>query len=586
MLYLILIWTGLGTACLILGCRLLQHLAANSVHRLGDRLILSAWLGLGLFSIQLLATALIVPLTPPVGLGSIVLSMSVALLHKATRLELQGWIQRLNTHKLRKNVVACYTACCIVIAFFSTQPVSWIDTGLYHYGLVRWLAQYGVTPGLALINSQFGFVSAWFALLAPFNSVEGAGRASTAMNGFVLLLALLQLCIALFQIWSQRYRRVTPNDTKARSTFSRSAALSCSSALPCSSELDHSSALARKNNRDSIPIDKAGFSAWFLFIFSLVSLLLLTQTSLLASVSVSASPDPAIALFVGVTAWSLLVTDTFEQPLVGPSLIPLTLAIVTLSLKLTALPLLAVTFIYYWIKQPGFIRLGFGSCYTFVLLLPFLLSQTLTSSCPLYPSTLGCIRLPWHLKASQVNQLAAQTHGGSNWFGQPPAGVNRHLWLAQKWIESNQSSQLMALLIVLSIAIGLYCLLRQKPSLQSAVFWLVILAWLGSLFSLLKAPLFRFGMGFMLLLPVLAAALLCTQLWQVYWTRYRRDRTRKRTSQAKAWQLVASFLGACQKVKAVQTTYIPLTLSLVAVYFITQGYFNTVLIAPPATPSH
>lgn len=66
----------------------------------------------------------------------------------------------------------------VVIANLTTQRVTWYDVGLYHFGSIRWLAEHGAVPGLALINSKFGFTSSWFALAAPFNPEIFGSRVS------------------------------------------------------------------------------------------------------------------------------------------------------------------------------------------------------------------------------------------------------------------------------------------------------------------------------------------------------------------------------------------------------------------------
>ena len=33
-----------------------------------------------------------------------------------------------------------------------TQEITWVDTKLYHLGAIRWLSDYGIVPGIALIQ--------------------------------------------------------------------------------------------------------------------------------------------------------------------------------------------------------------------------------------------------------------------------------------------------------------------------------------------------------------------------------------------------------------------------------------------------
>lgn len=476
MLYFLTVWTGLLGVCLAIGFRVLSGVApdiasgaasgvssdivldADRGLRLGDRAIVAAWLGLVLLSISLLLVAIALPLSPMVGAGVVFAWLWVSFALRSVRRDVLAGVQALPLFAW-----VGYGVCAISIALFSTQPVTWIDTGLYHYGLIRWFSEYGVTPGLALINKQFGFMSAWFAIAAPLNPVWLNGRASGLMNGFVLLLLLLQTVLTGARILTHRAR----------------------------------------------------YSDWFLAGFSVCVLGLLTQTKLLSVIAVSASPDiPVVALIV-VTAWSFLLFPSREnldrkpnQIRDNSALIPLMLAVGAASMKLTALPLLVVSAGYcLFVHAFGWLRLWKISLLTLALWLPFLTSEILVSSCPLYPAKVLCFKLPWARPAETLAQLAAASHGWGNWYGNPPTGVNRTLWLIQQWVQSNASSQFSAVLIVLSVFAAFYLLLRRSlPPLSGRLWVFLTLAIVGIVFMLLKAPLFRFGMGYLLLLPMLCVS--------------------------------------------------------------------------------
>ncbi|NJM96551.1 MAG: hypothetical protein HC800_04525 [Phormidesmis sp. RL_2_1] len=494
-----LVWTGLIALCLIVGCLVLHWMQVEQQLRLGDRAIAAVWLGLSILAISLLATAIFLPLSPPIGLAVAAVWLLFALSFGAVRAELRDGWARLSV-ALRVWLMG-YGLWAGIIAVFASQKVTWIDTGLYHYGLIRWLSEYGVTPGLALLNGQFGFMSAWFAIAAPFNPPGLEGRASAVMNGFILLVAIGQMAIVLGRILRQR----------------------------------------------------ALLSDWLLLLLSLTVCLLVTQTHLLSVITVSASPDIVIALLTVMVAWSILIVaeptvDSAKgfyqqsQPsnvepsnvepsnvpvegshsstmgdAIGPALLPLVLSVAAVSMKLTALPLLVVAGAFYFYNHLSFKGLAIGSLVIGGLLLPFLTSEIVVSGCPLYPSTFACLDLPWSPPAAQMQSLLAASRGGTAWFGQPPPDVNPYLWLFQQWFAFNQSSKLIVLLLVLSgaMAVGL---LRRSPQIfersrRMAMVWLVILSVIGIGFMLQAAPLFRFGMGYLLLLPALTGAIILER-WQ------------------------------------------------------------------------
>ena len=475
MLYFIAIWIGLFAVCLTVGCGWLHWLQAGRIDRTGDRVAAALWLGLVILAISVLAVAIFVPLSPLAGTVAAAPWLLLALKSPAVRTELSQWAS-----KLSYGLLLMYGLCSAVIAAVISQKVTWLDTGQYHYGLIRWFAEYGVTPGLVLLNPQFGFVSAWFALTAPFDVAAFEGRVGPVLNGFILLVTVLQIAIALSRI--------------ARS--------------------------------------RARLSDWFSLIFLSAVCILLVRTPLLAVITRSPSPDSAIALLTVAVAWSILIVGTAAegddgQEIISGALIPLVLSVGAVSIKLTALPLLPIAFGFYLLRGVRHIspsvclkRLGAAGLLTFLLLLPFLASEVLVSGCPLYPATTACLDLPWTKAAADTQQLAASTHGWGRWFGQPPSGANRTLWLIQQWIASNSSSRLITILILASacsIAYLLRLFLTRKLSNQFySLFWLTVLAIVGTAFMMLKAPLFRFGMGYALLLPVLSISILgnaWTQQW-------------------------------------------------------------------------
>ncbi len=476
MLYFIAVWTGLLAVCLTVGCGWLRWLHGDVINRSGDRVMLSIWLGLVVLAISSLAIALFMPLSPLAGIAAILPWLLLALKSPAVRAELSHWASYVSYQLLLG-----YGLCAGAVAVFISQRVTWLDTGQYHYGFIQWLGEYGIVPGLALLNPQFGFVSAWFALAAPFNATAIDGRASTVMNGFILLVAVLQIAIALSRI-----------------------------------------ALSRALLRD-----------WFSLLFLLAVCILLVKTPLLAVITVSPSPDSAIALLTVAVAWSILVVSAAEidPARVGMSadLIPLVLSIGAVSIKLTALPLLAIAtgfYVFRGIEEKNSLsnslqRSAIASSLLLLLLMPFLASEVLVSGCPLYPSTAICLDLPWTHSIAATRALAENTYGWGQWFEQPPSSVNRPLWLLQQWFMSNQSSKLITALILASIGsiIHLLTSLRTKKLRISrfySLFWLAALAIAGTTFMMLKAPLFRFGMGYVLLLPVLSVSVIFH-----YWTRRR-----------------------------------------------------------------
>jgi len=138
MLYFIVAWIVLLMVCCLIGTALINVLQADNFERVGDRTIAAVWLGVVILAISLLAMSLVLPLSPPVGaLISISLS-ALSLLSQRTRNEIAALRSRLSP-----NTILGFFSLELGVAAITTQQVTWIDTGLYHYGVIQWLSRLG-----------------------------------------------------------------------------------------------------------------------------------------------------------------------------------------------------------------------------------------------------------------------------------------------------------------------------------------------------------------------------------------------------------------------------------------------------------
>ncbi|MEQ9482407.1 hypothetical protein [Coleofasciculus sp. F4-SAH-05] len=85
--------------------------------------------------------------------------------------------------------------------------------------------------------------------------------------------------------------------------------------------------------------------------------------------------------------------------------IPLILSAGAVTIKLSALPLLPIGFLFYLMGNQLTIkikRLLTGSAIVILLLSPMVLYSLTTSGCPLYPSTFMCLDLPWSVSIEKA----------------------------------------------------------------------------------------------------------------------------------------------------------------------------------------
>ncbi|HEY9654278.1 MAG TPA: hypothetical protein V6C50_02195 [Crinalium sp.] len=457
MLSLLFAWTILFIFCSIIGAGVLNDLNASSFEQQDDRQLLAAWLGLVLLATGLLTTSLLLPLSPLVGLAVALALCGVALRSSSTRQEVRHWSVTLSRRKLL--AVALLS---VGVAAIMVQPVVWIDTGLYHYSLIQWLARFSAVPGLALLFSNFGFTSSWFALAAPFNTGIFTGQMLTVATGFALLLAVCQFFLGL--------------------------------------------ARGLQN--------QAQISDWFAIAYFGVLGLLIAIVEVHRNILVSTSPDLPIAFLIGIVAWAVIVianapaAPSPKATFFSEAFIPLLLAAGTVTIKLIALPILAISFLLFAVMQKQWRKTVAGGVLAGLMLLPLMAHGIITSGCPLFPSTAICLALPWSPLAKSVQAVSDNTSNWVTWY-KPPPGVNPWLWSFQQWFGNSETHKILLGFMVLSVVVTPFLARKAVLKRVSGQLWLLTSGLAGTLFVMKTAPVSRFLLPYTILLPTVAIALYC-----------------------------------------------------------------------------
>ncbi len=462
MLYFLLIWMILAIASLVIGTGLLASLGVVPLKRLGDRVIVSLWIGLLCLGVSYLALALGIPLSPGVGLATLGGLSLLSLSHPQSRAMLRDlWAQATLGRSLGVLGLA------LLAAMFTTQKVTWPESAWYHYGASRWLGEQGAVYGLVLILKNLGITSIWFALNAPFNHAGVEFRAGAVLNGFIGVLALLHMWVSLSHI------------------------------------------------RDRT----AHLSDWFITVFYSLLLLYTVISQEMQLIIASPSPDWPIVLLIGVGAWSLLVsTDRTLSPhpashQISATLMPLILATGAITIKLSALPLWGITLLTYGIAA----RKHIGHQYwrhavlaggvLVCCLVPLSIVGVRLSGCPFYPAPYFCLDVPWTLPSSEIQHFASETHSLREWFGDAPSGQSPYLWLFWQWLSSAPLNRVMFALILLSLGSAIYLVWLFRFGTTLGQVALLLLGLGGTAFISRAGPLIRFALGYLLVLPTLAIVL-------------------------------------------------------------------------------
>ena len=514
MLYFLLSWCLLLGVSLALGSVVFSDLAPRRLDRLLDRVLIAIWLGLGVTAIVLLLVSLVTPLSPVVGLALFVTVMirsavqwkdlKAAIVPETVLETIDAPIQhsprQISPTKSSKRILLGAGLVAVGLAAWLDRPVVWNDTGYYHYSLIQWLGTYGTVPGLSLLFNNLGFTSAWFALATPFNPVVFEGRAVAVTNGFAFLLLLGQWAIGLRSIFPQNQRPGYSKQSRLADYFS---------------------------------VVWGGL---------LIPVTLFMKP--LSEILISPSPDLPVTILVGAIAWVMfLVGDRAETGAKNSNLksldfrdrlIPVMLAVMAVSFKLIALPLLPITLLFALWRQPMRVWLMTGVM-TLCGLLPLIVGNLITSGCPLYPGNLLCLNLPWTPAKSAIEQVAQGTHGWTSWYGTPPPGANPWLWSLGAWWSSSIKEKITAIGIILALlstigVIGLGVIGRSGLKVKSLMqklddrpeLWVSLMGVLGISFVMLTSPFFRFSAPYILTLLAMSGAVVWSKVKSKVWT----DRTR------------------------------------------------------------
>jgi len=475
MLVLILLWLLLSVITFTIGLGLLYILRADCLHRQGDRLMIALWLGLFTLAWALFTVSLLFPLSPWVGLAVAGGLMAIALTQRNTSQEGRRMLKTLVQMPWRWKIAG--VALTLATAFFSAQGIIWFDTGLYHYQAIEWFRQYGTVTGLALIHHRFGTSSSWFALAAPFNFGIFSAKITACIGGFTFLLALLHSSLILKRIIDQNQ----------------------------------------------------GFSDWFLGL----SFFLVIPTLFWSSLPFATSPDQPILFITIIIAWLILWISQHRTSAQDQSiLIPLILTGMSTAVKLSALPLVALAFVFYVFHQADdsvlkgdwkiqnlktiilelIFKLTFlkallhGVFVSLALITPLLVFNTITSGCMLFPSTLFCFNLPWSMSLARVQATYQEIKEWNRWIGLEPN--DEFLGWLRPWVDAEGQFAFLGICAIITLIL---LLIYHRQTIVPGQSYLMVMSILGITYVMFTAPTWRFGLNYACILPAFLLAEYCHQ---------------------------------------------------------------------------
>ncbi|MCS7080597.1 MAG: hypothetical protein NZ585_11210 [Chloracidobacterium sp.] len=457
MLITLAVWILLATLASVIGSACLAGSAGTNPT---ERFVVAVWAGVGVLANLWLVAALGTALTPWV--AAVVAAVAVGAALRLSQLRLV-WLENV---RLRSPAALFSFTAVTVAAAVAVAPVTLIDTGIYHYPAMRWLAEYGVVKGTALLDVQLGYASTWFALFAPFTHGGMKTRTAALGGGFALALWLTSAVLSGLRI-------------------------------------------VRGVGRTS---------DWFLVWATALGVGALSQVEGLLP---SSSPDVPTAALIVTTAWVILSGEQSPDGVRAGGQWATVLAGVAVGIKLTAAPLLLVAGWLDW-RAAGYGRraaLGLAAIGG-AALLPVTLARVVASGCPLFPSKLFALSVPWRYEMNpwQVadgtpRELTVAIRDQARWDWGALASPRYsdgplNGLLDWRWLPDWPSHEpVAAALLAGGLSATLVMLTPPMRCLRVPGWgWMLALGWLGGAYVLTQAPSLRFGVGYFVIPPALGLA--------------------------------------------------------------------------------
>lgn len=97
-------------------------------------------------------------------------------------------------------VLLLFILLSVIISYYSLQNVTWYDTYLYHFNIVRWIHDYPVIPGLANLHDRLGFNSILFSFAAYIDNFFMSGNSVRISLSFLIVATIANVLKILFSM--------------------------------------------------------------------------------------------------------------------------------------------------------------------------------------------------------------------------------------------------------------------------------------------------------------------------------------------------------------------------------------------------
>ena len=207
--YLLILATWVTWFIAIFGIGLIAGSPFRFNARFRDKVDAAPWLGLALLLLLVSAANLAVPLGGSAGSTVATLFIVLGWITTVTFLvrncgRIVNGIRGIFTWRHLPNLVFVALIVCalfLLVRFATAEPMDG-DTGLYRMGAINYASEYGTVPGLANIQSRYGFNSSLWSLSALLGNGLWAGEGYRLVIG--LLVTVLLTATAIRVAWPRR----------------------------------------------------------------------------------------------------------------------------------------------------------------------------------------------------------------------------------------------------------------------------------------------------------------------------------------------------------------------------------------------
>lgn len=462
----ILSWLWIGITSFLLGFAAMQGIGKATGEGITDYkqdsveiYILMGLLCLTVYS-QIFSLVSGIGFAATVIVGVLCLVVAIAL-----RIQIKQYFIRLYTQIREKKVSVILIMVAFVLfmllVYISSGSTWHYDTDLYHAQAIRWIEEFGAVKGLGNLHNRFAYNSAFFCLQALFSMKFAVNQSLHSVNGFVTFL-LLSYAFSTLSIWKKERLKIS----------------------------------------DFL---KIGLFIYFGYL----------ENSLLISSPGSDVLTLCMVLYISAK-WAELAERGEKSPVPYGILCLLAVWTVTIKLSSAFLVFLAVYPIILMVRQKKWKQIDVFLAMGLVIILPFLIRNIVISGYLVYPyAAIDLFDVDWKMAASVAADDSKEIMAwGRGLTSRALYDADFCTWFP-KWYDNLQTeTQVLFIanfvcMVLLTGYLAWTCLKKRRA--DGSVF-LLLVSMAQVVMWFMTAPLLRYGLAYMLLLPAFLAGLVCCKM--------------------------------------------------------------------------